>query len=78
MRLRDASASRIQATSEDRQARVDAYFEKEAQTWDEIYGRSDVFSVTFQDRQRIALSFVDMTRMAPESEILEVVPGRAS
>jgi ubiquinone/menaquinone biosynthesis C-methylase UbiE len=75
MRLRDASASRTEATNGYNQARVDAYFETEAETWDEIYGRSDVFSVILQDRQRIALSFVDMAQMAPGSAILEVGSG---
>jgi ubiquinone/menaquinone biosynthesis C-methylase UbiE len=75
MRLRDASASRIEATRGSDQARVDAYFETEAQTWDEIYGRSDLTGVIFQDRQRIALSFVDMTQMTPGSAVLEVGPG---
>jgi ubiquinone/menaquinone biosynthesis C-methylase UbiE len=71
---RDAPSSQAKTTAY-AQDRVDAYFQTEAETWEQIYGRSDVSSVVFQDRQRIALKFMDETDLAPDSVVLEVGCG---
>jgi ubiquinone/menaquinone biosynthesis C-methylase UbiE len=75
MRLRDASASRIEATRGYDQARVDAYFETEAQTWDEIYEGADVYSVIHQLRLRTALRLVDDLGLPPDSHVLDLGCG---
>ncbi|HEV2034869.1 MAG TPA: methyltransferase domain-containing protein [Candidatus Dormibacteraeota bacterium] len=59
----------------DAQAAVDAFFDGDAPNWEAIYRRKDVFSVIHQQRQKIALDWVDTLRLSPATRVLEIGCG---
>ncbi len=59
----------------DRQAAVDAFFDRDAGAWDAIYSARDVFSVIHQLRQATALAWLDETNLAAGTPVLEVGCG---
>jgi ubiquinone/menaquinone biosynthesis C-methylase UbiE len=57
------------------QAVVDAYFEARSSYWNDIYGGDDVTSLIVQQRNEIALSWVDQLGLPSGSNVLEIGCG---
>jgi D-aspartate ligase len=54
---------------------VNEHFRDTSRSWDEIYGRSDVYAVIHQERRRRALEWVEGLGLTPGARVLEVGCG---
>jgi ubiquinone/menaquinone biosynthesis C-methylase UbiE len=58
--------------------RIAAYFDAQAQFWDEMYGRRDVLGLVHQLRQTMALAWVDAIGLPADALVLELGCGNGS
>jgi ubiquinone/menaquinone biosynthesis C-methylase UbiE len=60
---------------EEEKKKVDAYFDKESSSWNEIYHKNDVYSVIHQDRRSIAIKYFEDLSLPHDAHILEIGCG---
>ncbi len=63
------------ATAADQQRLVTDRFSAHAQRWQDLYERTDLFSVIHQERHARALALIDQRALPPGSPALEIGPG---
>jgi ubiquinone/menaquinone biosynthesis C-methylase UbiE len=61
--------------SDSQQGRVDKHFDIHANYWKDTYSQKDIFSVIYQRRQALALSYIDGLFLPKNSRILEIGSG---